>query len=112
MAMEGESTPCDTVDEMDSLLLDCDKLTVIYALMQRQCSHRLSKISLFIMKIGDIRSLYESGCKWVKKESSARQLEIESSAEADIGGIFELHGAMTDIERKVAGMFSGRGCCG
>ena len=87
---------------MDSLIADSDQLTEIYALMQRQCSHRLSKISLFIMKIGDVRLLHDSGCKWVKKESSARQSKTEFHEDADFAGIVEQNKAMEAIETKVA----------
>ena len=101
MEEETDSSAC-AVADMDSLIADSDQLTEIYALMQRQCSHRLSKISLFIMKIGDVRLLHDSGCKWVKKESSARQSKTEFHEDADFAGIVEQNKAMEAIETKVA----------
>ena len=102
MDMDEASSTGDALADMDSLIVDSDQLTEVYALMQRQCSHRLSKISLFVLKIGDVRSLYESGCKWVKKESSARQSPIEFHGDADFAGIVELHHTMEGIEVQVA----------
>ena len=80
VSRESVDTSCDAVFPMDSLILDSNQLSDIYKMMQQQCSHRLSKISLFILKIDDIRSLYDSGCKWVQKESLERIQEMGSTS--------------------------------
>ena len=98
----SSSSSCDAADELDSLVHESGKLAEIYAFLQKQCSYRLSKISLFIMRIGDCRSLYDSGCKWIRKESLARQLETESPTQTGTGGSLEHNDTMTNIERTVA----------
>jgi hypothetical protein len=62
-----------STDDMSSLLPECEQLAEIYCAMHKQFSYRMSKISLFLSKIDDIRELCESGCKWLNKESTSRR---------------------------------------
>ena len=100
---------------VESLLLSSSELSEIFVMMQQQCSHRLSKISLLILKLADIRSLYDSGCKWVQKESLARIQEMGSTSmeritkDEVIGTeIIKHQEALSDIEAQVAGVLHKR----
>ena len=80
-----------------ALIPECEKLAAFYSMMQQECSYRLSKISLLILKVADFRALCESGCSWLSMESTSRQEEIMSHNLPDCDVISSLQG----IESKM-----------
>lgn len=87
---------------LSSLIAECKQVSDIYQKMQSQNNHRLSKIALFISNIDDFRSLCESGCKWIMKESSSRRTEIETSVSSNAGKVLDLNTTLGLIESEVA----------
>ena len=80
--MGTESDPhCDdsASNDLKTLIHDCEGLSDLFSMVQTQFSHRISKISLYIAKMGDLSLLNTSGCKWVKNECDSRSLEIQTS---------------------------------
>ena len=92
----------DSSSALSALLPECAELAELYLMMQKQCSHRLSKISLFVSKIADIRALCDSGCKWLNKESTTRQKEIETADTADWQDIIDHNSKLEGIEGRVS----------
>ena len=86
---------------LSSLLAECKEVSNIYRKMQAQNNRRLSKIALFISKIDDFRSVCESGCKWILKESTSRRKEIETSESSNSGKVFDLNTTLGRIEAEV-----------
>jgi hypothetical protein len=87
-----------STDNLSSLLPECEQLAEIYCAMHKQFSYRISKISLFLSKIDDIRELCESGCKWLNKESTARR---ENYGSLDRTSFSDHDETLGTIERKV-----------
>lgn len=87
---------------LSSLIAECKQVSDIYQKMQAQNNHRLSKIALFISKIDDFRSLCESGCNWIMKESTSRRTEIETSVLSNAGKVLDLNTTLGLIESEVA----------
>lgn len=98
----------DSNNNLTALLPVCEELVDIYLMMQKQVSYRLQKISLFILKIADLRALCESGCKWLVKESASRQKEIEGNSSSDWEGILTHDTALKNIESSVAQLLQTR----
>ena len=86
---------------LSSLLAECKEVSNIYRKMQAQNNRRLSKIAIFISKIDDFRSVCESGCKWILKESTSRRKEIETSESSNSGKVFDLNTTLGRIEAEV-----------
>lgn len=89
-------------DDLSSLLPECEQLAEIYCAMHRQFSYRMSKISLFLSKIDDIRVLCESGCKWLNKESTSRREEIQMYGSLDWESIAKHNETLGAIEKNVS----------
>ena len=87
--------------DLSALLPGCRELAEVYLMMQQQVSHRLQKISLFIIKIAEIRGLCESGCKWLNKEAISRREEIEAHAPSDWEGIIAHTTALDRIQNTI-----------
>lgn len=93
---------------LSSLLAECKEVSNIYRKMQVQNNHRLSKIALFISKIDDFRSVCESGCKWILKESTSRRTEIETSVSSNSGKVFDLNTTLGRIEAEATVILQSR----
>ena len=93
---------------LSSLLAECKEVSNIYRKMQAQNNRRLSKIALFISKIDDFRSVCESGCKWILKESTSRRREIETSESSNSGKVFDLNTTLGRIEAEVTVILQSR----
>ena len=97
------------VCDFDKLIDESKQLGDIYSMMQKQCNHRLSKIGLFILRLGDLRSLHYSGCKWVNKEQSSRSAEISAIHDDDVmNEVLGLNDELGEIEKTVANVLRKR----
>lgn len=94
-----------STDDLSSLLPECDQLADIYCAMHKQFSYRMSKISLFLSKIDDIRELCGSGCKWLNKESISRQ---ENYGSMDWTSFSNHNETLGTIERNVTVILKNR----
>jgi hypothetical protein len=98
-------------NDISSLIKQSDELTESYHLMQKKCSHQLSKISLFVIKIGDIRVLCDNGYKWIRKESGSRETEIRSYYDGNnetSDDIMAHNTVMETIEKRVTNILRQR----
>ena len=98
----------ESISHLSSLLAECNEVSNIYRKMQAQNNHRLSKIALFISKIDDFRSVCESGCKWILKESTSRRTEIETSVSSNSGKVFDLNTTLGRIEAEATVILQSR----
>lgn len=94
-----------STDDLSSLLPECEQLAHIYCAMYKQFSSRMSKISLFLSKIDDVRQLCESGCKWLNKESTSRR---ENYGSLDWESFSDHNETLGTIERNVAVVLKNR----
>ena len=97
-----------SMQHLTSLLTECDVLSETYSKMQKSYSHRLSKISLFISKIDDVRSLSHSGCRWLNKESLKRAEEIKSCESSKLEEVIAHSTTLGAIESDVAAILNHR----
>jgi predicted RND superfamily exporter protein len=102
----------DTNYDLKSLIPDSEKLSEIFELMQKQFGHRLSKISLLVIKMSDVRSVSDSGCKWIIKENDSRVPEIASSLDSGCEGqtaeVLKYSTVLGEIEQKAANILRKR----
>lgn len=98
--------------DLKSLIPDSEKLSEIFGMMQKQFGHRLSKISLLVIKMGDVSSINNSGCKWVIKENDSRAPEIASSLDSGCEGqtaeVLKHSTVLGEIEQRAANILRKR----
>lgn len=96
------------MEKLDSslscLIPQSEELAANFLMMQQQCSYRLSKISLLVLKIADIRALCESGCTWLNMESTSRLEEVKNYNLVNCNEIASLE----SIETKMSFILSNR----
>jgi hypothetical protein len=111
-AVEAVMDYDDTNYDLKSLIPDSEKLSEMFELMQKQFRYRLSKISLLVIKMGDVSSVNDSGCKWIIKENDSRVPEIASSLDSGCEGqtaeILKHSTVLGEIEQKAANILRKR----
>ena len=86
------------------LIPQCEELAANFLTMQQQCSYRLSKISLLVLKIADIRALCESGCNWLNLECTSRREAVNNYNLVNCDEILSLQ----SIETKMSSILHNR----
>lgn len=102
----------DTNYDLKSLIPDSEKLSQIFEMTQKQFGYRLSKISLLVIKMSDVSSVNDSGCKWIIKENDSRVPEIASSLDSGCEGrtaeVLKHSTVLGEIEQKAANILRKR----
>ena len=114
--MGTESDPRDddsSLNDLKTLILDSEYFLNVFGVVQTSFGHRISRISHYVAKMGDLSRLNNSGCKWLKKESDSRSLEIQTSMNQDrseeyIERLMKHSSMLNDIEERAVGVLRKR----
>lgn len=94
-----------SLNDLKTLILDSEYSLNIFGMVQTTFGHRISRISHYVAKMSDLSRLNNSGCKWLKKESDSRSLEIQTSMNQDrseeyIERLMKHSSMLNDIEER------------
>lgn len=114
--MGTESDPRDddsSLNDLKTLILDSEYFLNVFGMVQNSFGYKVSRISHYVARMGDLSLLNNSGCKWLKKESDSRSLEIRTSMNQDrseefIERLMKHSSMLNDIEERAVSVLRKR----